>query len=88
MSAAKLKLHAPVLLTRDLPKSIKYWNDQVGFESRNVVGDPPHFAILGRNDCFLMLKQAPQRPHHRAALESQRRRVERLFLGGRRARDV
>jgi hypothetical protein len=60
MSAAKLKLHAPVLLTHDLPKGIKYWNDQVGFESRNIVGEPPHFAILGRNDCFLMLKQAPE----------------------------
>ncbi len=60
MSTAELKLHAPILMANDLPGSLKYWNDQVGFESRNVVGDPPHFAILGRNDCFLMLKQAPQ----------------------------
>lgn len=58
--SAKLLHHAPILFASDLPKSIKYWTDQVGFESRNVVGEPPHFAILGRNDCFLMLKQAPK----------------------------
>lgn len=58
-TSANLLLHAPVLFASDLAKSIAYWNDKVGFESRNIVGDPPQFAILGRDDCFLMLKQAP-----------------------------
>jgi hypothetical protein len=59
MKAAKLLLQAPILLASDLPGSIRYWNEQVGFQSRNIVGEPPHFAILGRDNCFLMLKQAP-----------------------------
>lgn len=59
MSGAKFLLQAPVLLAHDLPAGIRYWNDKAGFESRNIVGEPPHFAILSRDNCMLMLKQAP-----------------------------
>lgn len=57
--SAKILLQAPVLFARDLSKTLAYWNDKLGFESRNVVGAPPQFAILGRSGAFVMLRQAP-----------------------------
>ena len=59
MKTAKILHQAPILFASDLAKTIGYWNDKVGFQSRNFVGEPPEFAILGRDSTFVMLKQAP-----------------------------
>ena len=56
---AKLLEQAPVLLVSDLEASFAYWRDHVGFDGR-LWGDPPGFAILKRDGCFIMLSQAPQ----------------------------
>jgi hypothetical protein len=57
--SGKILHQAAVLFVSDIRGSIRYWNDKVGFESRNIVGDPPEFAILGRDNGFLMLRLAP-----------------------------
>ena len=55
----KLLEQAPVLLVRDLMASVAYWQDCLGFEGRTW-GDPPGFAILRRDTCFVMLSRAPE----------------------------
>jgi uncharacterized glyoxalase superfamily protein PhnB len=56
--AARLIEQAPVLLVRDLTASVAYWEKALGFKSRDW-GEPPNFAILRRDACFVMLSQAP-----------------------------
>jgi catechol 2,3-dioxygenase-like lactoylglutathione lyase family enzyme len=58
MTKATLVEQAPVLLVSDLPASVDYWRDCLGFKAR-VYGEPPDFAILKRDTCFVMLAQAP-----------------------------
>ncbi len=48
MKAAKFLLQAPVLLASDLPGSIRYWNEKVGFQSRNIVGEPLRIHAEGQ----------------------------------------
>ena len=60
MKTAKILHQAPVLFASDLSKTIAYWNDKVGFHSRNIVGKPPEFAILGRDGAFVILRQTPR----------------------------
>jgi hypothetical protein len=60
MKSARILHQAPVLFASNLAKTIAYWNDKMGFESRNIVGEPPEFAILGRDAAFVMLRQAPR----------------------------
>lgn len=55
---AKLLEQAPVLLVKDIAKSVDYWRDSLGFKAR-LWGEPPNFAILKRDACFVMLSQAP-----------------------------
>lgn len=58
--------HAPVLLVADVAKSAEYFRECAGFEAK-LYGEPPHFAILSRDDIRLMLAQLPHgqtdRPH-------------------------
>ena len=58
MAKAKLMEQAPVLLVGNLPDSVGYWRDKLGFKAQ-LWGDPPGFAICRRDACFLMLSQAP-----------------------------
>ncbi|MFK7902023.1 MAG: VOC family protein [Nitratireductor sp.] len=59
MAGAKLIAQSPVLLVSDLLKSVEYWENCVGFKAQ-LWGDPPNFAILRRDNCRLMLSQAPK----------------------------
>ncbi len=49
---------AAVLLVRDLPASVAYWVEKLGFEATGTWGDPPEFAILRRNTARIMLGKA------------------------------
>jgi hypothetical protein len=57
--AANLRRQAPVLLVRDIPKSVAYWVERVGFATEGIWGEPPDFAILIRDHTNLMLSRAP-----------------------------
>ena len=58
MAAARLVEQAPVLLVSDLVTSVGYWEKSLGFKAR-IWGEPPDFAILKRDACFVMLSRAP-----------------------------
>lgn len=58
MVKAKLLNQAPVLLVSDIEKSAAYWTEKLGFKAQ-IWGDPPDFAILHRDSCFMMLSQKP-----------------------------
>ncbi len=60
MSKASVLRQAAVLFASDLPKSIAYWQDKLGFERHGIFGEPPVFAIMEYGNAFVMLKQAPQ----------------------------
>ena len=57
MSARALAV-APILMVADVPASLAYWHDKVGFTAETW-GDPPDFAILTRDGARIMLSQAP-----------------------------
>ena len=59
MKHAKILQQAPILFASDLPKTIDYWVEKVGFETLGVWGEPADFAILVRDNAHLMLSQAP-----------------------------
>jgi len=50
---------APVLFASNLPDTIAYWRDKLGFAQHGVFGEPPQFAIMEYGNAFAMLKQAP-----------------------------
>jgi len=50
---------APVLFASNLPDTIVYWRDRLGFAQHGVFGEPPVFAIVEYGNAFAMLKQAP-----------------------------
>ena len=53
--APKILAQAAVLLASDVPASIAYFRDKVGFKATGTWGEPPEFAILKRDGCRLML---------------------------------
>jgi len=59
MTKAKIIHQAPILFASDLRATIDYWIDKTGFRELGVWGDPPDFAILGRDNVHIMLSQAP-----------------------------
>lgn len=59
MKRAKIIQQAPILFASDLPATIEYWIEKVGFADHGVWGEPPDFAILIRDSAHLMLSQAP-----------------------------
>ncbi|WP_421724499.1 VOC family protein [Bauldia sp.] len=60
MTTAKITEQAPILFVSDLPASVDYWRDKVGFTVGGIYGEPrPEFAILRRDRAFVMLSQAP-----------------------------
>jgi len=60
MSEAKILQQAPVLFARNLKMTIDYWAEKVGFKTLGVWGEPPNFAIAGRDGARVMLSQAPE----------------------------
>ncbi|MEM8878249.1 MAG: VOC family protein [Pseudomonadota bacterium] len=58
MAKAKLVEQAPVLLAKDMSASLDYWRNCLGFKA-NTYGDPPEFAVMKRDACFMMLAKAP-----------------------------
>jgi uncharacterized glyoxalase superfamily protein PhnB len=70
VSQARITSQAAVLLVRDVPASITYWTEKVGFEATGTWGEPPEFAILRRNDARVMIGKANADhvivPHHAA----------------------
>jgi len=52
-----IKRQAAVMFASDLPKTIKYWNDKLAFVTHATFLDPPVFAIMERDNQYIMLKQ-------------------------------
>ena len=50
---------APVLLVRDLVASVDFWRERVGFETDELYGEPPNFAMATRDGVTIMLAQVP-----------------------------
>jgi catechol 2,3-dioxygenase-like lactoylglutathione lyase family enzyme len=59
MTPSALTACAPVLLVRDVVASAHHYRDRLGFSFDRLWGHPPHFVILERGPCRLMLQQAP-----------------------------
>ncbi len=59
MSESKLTANAAILLVRDVVASAHYYRDCLGFTFDRLWGEPPNFVILARDNCRLMLQQAP-----------------------------
>jgi catechol 2,3-dioxygenase-like lactoylglutathione lyase family enzyme len=53
----KIQRQAAVMFASDLPRTIKYWNEQIGFATHGTFLEPPVFAIMERDANFVMLKQ-------------------------------
>jgi catechol 2,3-dioxygenase-like lactoylglutathione lyase family enzyme len=58
-STARLTEQACVLLAKDVAASAAYWIEKVGFGLVGEWGDPPDFAILGRDGRYVMIGAAP-----------------------------
>ena len=41
---------APVLFATDIPATLAYYKDTLGFECLGTWGDPPFYAIVGRDE--------------------------------------
>jgi catechol 2,3-dioxygenase-like lactoylglutathione lyase family enzyme len=52
-----IQRQAAVLFASDLPNTIKFWTDKVGFATHGTFLDPPVFAIMERDGAFVMLKR-------------------------------
>lgn len=59
MPDAHLTSSAAILLVRDVVASAHYFRDRLGFTFDRIWGEPPGFVILQRDQCRLMLQQAP-----------------------------
>ncbi len=57
MTKAKITSSAPVLLVKDLPASVAYWRDKLGFTDQQIYGEPPYFAMVKRDNFTVMLAQ-------------------------------
>ena len=56
----RLRRIAPVFLVRDVRASVAFWRDRVGFETAEIHGEPPSFAMPTRDDVTVMLVQVPE----------------------------
>jgi len=60
VSKARILRQSAILFASDLPASVAYWQDKLSFAKHGIFGEPPQFAIMERDDAFVMLKQAPK----------------------------
>lgn len=56
---AKLTASAPILLVNDVVISAEHYRDKLGFLIAELYGDPPDFAIIHRDEHYLMFSKAP-----------------------------
>jgi catechol 2,3-dioxygenase-like lactoylglutathione lyase family enzyme len=52
----------PKLLVRDVPASLRFYQEVLGFACAATFGDPPAFAIVERDGFGIHLKQGLPRP--------------------------
>lgn len=57
---ARLQQVAPVLVVRDIVASVEFWREKLGFETDEIYGDPPNFAMPSRDEVTIMLAEAPK----------------------------
>jgi uncharacterized glyoxalase superfamily protein PhnB len=62
-TTAKLTGSAPVLFVRDVYAATAHYRDAMGFSFDKIWGEPPSFAILRRDDMYIMLKQVDDPKH-------------------------
>ena len=55
---AKITDQANVLVTKDYSAAVAYWRDKLGFSISSQYGEPPQFAILKRDNAFVMIGAA------------------------------
>ena len=60
---AKLTGSAPVLFVRDVYAATKHYRDAMGFSFGDIFGEPPSFAILKRDNMYVMVKQIEDHKH-------------------------
>lgn len=58
MKLPRVAAQASVLLVRDVPASMAYWQDKLGFGNPSTFGEPPTFVIMNRDGARVMLGQA------------------------------
>jgi hypothetical protein len=51
---------APVLLVKDIHASVAFWRERVGFETDEIYGEPPNFAMPTRDSVTFMLVEVPK----------------------------
>ena len=54
---ARLNRSAPVLFVRNVHAATEHYRDAMGFSFSKIWGEPPSFAILRRDDVYVMIKQ-------------------------------
>ena len=62
--------HASVLLVADVARSLQYYRDALGFETRAWDVNPEHYGYASREDChlhFARFESARARPNHEEA---------------------
>jgi hypothetical protein len=57
---AKLTGSAPILLVTDVIVSAEHYRDKLGFTISEIYGKPPNFAIIHRDEHYLMFAKAPK----------------------------
>jgi hypothetical protein len=60
---AKLPGSAPVLFVRDVYAATDHYRDAMGFSFEKLFGEPPSFAILKRDNMYVMVKQIEDHKH-------------------------
>ena len=58
----RITAQAAVLLVRDVPASIAWWTETLGFGDPSTFGEPPEFVIMNRGEARVMLGKA--KPGH------------------------
>jgi catechol 2,3-dioxygenase-like lactoylglutathione lyase family enzyme len=62
VTGATITSQAAVILVRDVPASITYWAEKLGFKETGKWGEPAEFAILKRDNARIMLGKS--KPDH------------------------
>ena len=60
---AKLIGSAPVLFVRNIHAATEHYRDAMGFSFEKIFGEPPSFAILRRDNMYVIVKQIDDHKH-------------------------